>query len=195
MHWKTFRTSVADGAGEIEKNAARVSRGLNYGLHGRAQRYLDAEVSSISRGRDLLHDNRAAATLRRRTRPQEHCDPTIFLRHFHLSLTLAGTRLPIGIGTSPPLLFLSSNGRADFLPAALTRSVTLVAIDAVVDVSRNILVVKIVRVVSAVTARALEDRVVVRVRVARRTDAVGIAVTGRELRVLRVIECRPRPRP
>jgi len=39
----------------------------------------------------------------------------------------------------------------------------------------------------------LENGIVIRVRVARRTDTVGIAMTGRELRVLRVIEGRSGP--
>lgn len=47
---------------------------------------------------------------------------------------------------------------------------------------------EIIGVVAAVASRALEDGVVVRIRMARGAHVVGIAVTGRELRVLPVIE-------
>lgn len=64
----------------------------------------------------------------------------------------------------------------------------LVAIDAVVDITRHLVVLEIVGVISSMTAGALEDGVVVRVDVARRADIPGSAVAGGELRVLRVIE-------
>ncbi len=71
--------------------------------------------------------------------------------------------------------------------------VTLVTINAVVDVSRHIVVMEIGGVVSAVTACALEHGIVTRVCMARRANATGVAMRGRELRVLRVIECGVRP--
>ncbi len=65
---------------------------------------------------------------------------------------------------------------------------TLVAVDAVVDISRHVIVVEVVRVVSAVAPRALEYGIVVRIGMARRADSSSIAVVGRERRVLRMIE-------
>jgi hypothetical protein len=47
---------------------------------------------------------------------------------------------------------------------------------------------EIIRIVAAVTAGALEDRVVIRIRMAGRAHAVRVAMTPREGRVLRVIE-------
>ena len=70
---------------------------------------------------------------------------------------------------------------------------TLITVDAVVDVARHLVMLEVVRVIPTVAARALEHRVIVRIRVAGRADAVCISVCGRELRVLRVIECRARP--
>ena len=70
---------------------------------------------------------------------------------------------------------------------------TLITVDAVVDVTRHPVVIKVCGVVAAMTTGALEDRVVIRIDVARRTNVVRISVTGRELRVLRVVECRTSP--
>ena len=52
---------------------------------------------------------------------------------------------------------------------------------------------EIVRVVAAMAIRALEHGIVIRVRVARGADTVGVAVIDRELCVLGVIESRTRP--
>jgi len=76
---------------------------------------------------------------------------------------------------------------------AVTAGVTLVTIDAVVDISRNILVMEVRGIVTAMTGRALEYRIVIRIRVARRANAIGVAMVDRELRVLRVIEGSARP--
>lgn len=65
---------------------------------------------------------------------------------------------------------------------------TLIAVDAVVDISRHLIVLEIVRVVASVTAGALEDCVVVRVDVAGRANIACSAMTRRELRVLHVIK-------
>ena len=65
---------------------------------------------------------------------------------------------------------------------------TLVTVDAVVDVAVNVRVTEIVRIVAAMAARALEDRIVIRVRVARGASTVGVAMVHREPGVLRVIE-------
>lgn len=64
----------------------------------------------------------------------------------------------------------------------------LIAVDAVVDIPVHIVVVEVARVVVSVAARALKDRVVVRVDVAGRADVIRVTVAGREGRVLRVIE-------
>jgi len=72
--------------------------------------------------------------------------------------------------------------------------VTLVAINAVEDISRHLIVLEIVRIVSAMASRALEHGVVIGVRVARRAHSARIAMTGWERRVLRMVECCSRPR-
>ena len=69
----------------------------------------------------------------------------------------------------------------------------LVTVRAVVHIAVNLLVMEVGRVIAAVAARALEHRIVIRVRVARGADVVGVAVACRELRVLRVIERRAGP--
>jgi len=65
---------------------------------------------------------------------------------------------------------------------------TLVTVDAVVDIPRHVVVLEILRVIAAMTSGALEDGVVVRIGVARRAHIAGIAVAGRERRVLRVVK-------
>ena len=74
----------------------------------------------------------------------------------------------------------------------LTAAMTLVAVHAVVHVALDALVVRI-RLRFRMAVRALENRVVIRVRVARRTDSIRVAVVDRELRVLGVIEGRVQP--
>ncbi len=86
-----------------------------------------------------------------------------------------------------------SNCDAESLSATLTVLVALVTVDAVVDVSGNLIMMEIVRVVPAMAAGALEDRVVVRVDVARCANIVGVSVTRWELRVLGMIEGRAGP--
>jgi len=78
------------------------------------------------------------------------------------------------------------------LSAAAAR-VTLVTIDAVVHIPIYIRVAEVVRVVAAMAGRALEYRIVVRIRMAGGANAVCVAMVNRELRVLRVIECRTSP--
>ena len=70
---------------------------------------------------------------------------------------------------------------------------TLVAVDAVVDVARHMVVLEVVRIVSAVAARALEDGIVIGVRVARGANVVGVAMARWELCVLPVVERRACP--
>jgi hypothetical protein len=86
-----------------------------------------------------------------------------------------------------------SNCDAESLSATLTVLVALVTVDAVVDVSRNLIMMEIVRVVPAMAAGALKDRVVVRVDVAGGANIVGSAVVRGKLRVLRVVERRAGP--
>ena len=65
---------------------------------------------------------------------------------------------------------------------------TLVTVDAVVDIPRHVVVLEIVRVVAAMASRALEGGVIVRVDVASRANSARIAVVDRELRVLGMVE-------
>ena len=71
---------------------------------------------------------------------------------------------------------------------------TLVTVDAVVDISRHLIVLEIIWVIASMAAGALEDRVVVRVDVAGRANVGCFPMTCGELRVLRVIERGIRPR-
>ena len=68
----------------------------------------------------------------------------------------------------------------------------LVAVNAVVHIPLHALVIR-VRLGLRVAVRALEDRVVIRIRVTRGAHVIRVPVTGRELRVLRVIEGRVQP--
>ena len=68
----------------------------------------------------------------------------------------------------------------------------LVAVHAVVHISLNALVI-LIRLRFRVAVSALENRVVVRIRMARRTHSIRVAMVNRELRVLRVIERRILP--
>lgn len=65
---------------------------------------------------------------------------------------------------------------------------TLVTVDAVVDIPRHVVVLEVVRVIAAMTSSALEDGVVIRIGVARRAHIAGVAVAGRERRVLCVVK-------
>ncbi len=69
----------------------------------------------------------------------------------------------------------------------------LVAVHTVVYISVDVFVVEIVRVPTSMATGALKNRVVIRIGVARRTDSIRVAMAGRELRVLRVIERRIQP--
>jgi len=78
------------------------------------------------------------------------------------------------------------------LSAAAAR-VALITVNAVVHIPVYIRVVEVISIVAAMAGRALEYRVVVRIRMACGADAIGVAMVNRELRVLRVIERRPSP--
>jgi hypothetical protein len=69
----------------------------------------------------------------------------------------------------------------------------LVTVDAVVHIPVHIVMVEVSSIVAAVARRALEDRIIIRINVARGANAVSVAMTGRESRVLRVIERRTCP--
>jgi len=69
----------------------------------------------------------------------------------------------------------------------------LVTVNAVVHVPVYVRVLEVIGVVIPMAARALEDRVITTVNVTGGALAVCVAVVDRESRVLRVIECRPRP--
>lgn len=70
---------------------------------------------------------------------------------------------------------------------------TLVAIDAVVDIAGNVRVTEVGRIVAAMTSRTLEHRIVVGIGVAGCADVIRVTVTGGESRVLRMVERRPGP--
>lgn len=65
---------------------------------------------------------------------------------------------------------------------------TLVTVDAVVDIPWHVVVLEIIWVVAAMASRALEDGIVVRVDVAARANSTRITVINRELRVLCMVE-------
>ena len=69
----------------------------------------------------------------------------------------------------------------------------LIAVNAVVDIARHVIMLEIVWVVIPVASGALKHRIVIRVDMARRTHVVGIAMARRELRVLGVVEAGVRP--
>jgi hypothetical protein len=105
------------------------------------------------------------------------------------------TRSAAPWGRDSRLTTVSSEAGRDLrsrLSAATTR-VALITVNAVVHIPIYIRVAEVVGIVAAMTGRALEYRVVVRIRMTRGANAVGVAMVNRELRVLRVIERRPRP--
>ena len=65
---------------------------------------------------------------------------------------------------------------------------TLVTVNAVVDVTGHVIVLEIVGVVPTVTTGALVNRVVIRVCMAGGAHVVRVAMARRKLRVLRVVE-------
>lgn len=86
-----------------------------------------------------------------------------------------------------------NGGPESTLAAAPAALVTLVAIDAVVHIPANLLVVEVSGVVAAVAACALEYGVVIGINVTGSANAVGVAMVDRELGVLRMVEGRARP--
>jgi len=74
------------------------------------------------------------------------------------------------------------------LPPAVAALMTLITVNAVVDIPGHVVVLEIVRIIAAMAASALEDGIVVRVDMAGRAHVVRVTVVGRELGVLRVIE-------
>jgi len=80
-----------------------------------------------------------------------------------------------------------------WLPA-IPALVTLITVDAVVDIPGDVVVMEIIRVIAAMATGALKYRVVIRICMTRGAHPVRVAVAGRKLRVLRVIERGARPR-
>ena len=76
---------------------------------------------------------------------------------------------------------------------AAAARMALVTVNTVVHIPAHVRVAEVSGVVAAMAGRALKYGVVIRIRMARGADAVGIAMVDRESRVLRVIECRSRP--
>jgi hypothetical protein len=81
--------TVTDRPGKIEEDAGWIYRRFNHGFYWSAKRDLDAQIGSISRGRDLLYRH-LDRSLGHGTRQQEHRDTKMFLDCRHLWLTLAG---------------------------------------------------------------------------------------------------------
>jgi len=77
--------------------------------------------------------------------------------------------------------------------AAAAARMALVTVNTVVHIPAHVRVAEVSGVVAAMAGRALKYGVVIRIRMARGADAVGIAMVDRESRVLRVIECRTSP--
>lgn len=71
--------------------------------------------------------------------------------------------------------------------------VALITVRAVVHIPVHSRVVEIIGIVPAVATRAREHGIVIRIRMACGADAVGLAVSRWELRVLRVIKRRSSP--
>lgn len=71
---------------------------------------------------------------------------------------------------------------------------TLITINAVVYVARNLIVLEVSGVITAVAAGALKHRIVIRIGMARRAETVRVAMCDRELRVLAVVEGCAGPR-
>lgn len=64
----------------------------------------------------------------------------------------------------------------------------LIAVDAVVDISRDIIVVEVVGVVVPVASRALKNGIVVGIDVAGGADVIRATMARRKRSVLRVVE-------
>ena len=77
--------------------------------------------------------------------------------------------------------------------SAATARMTLVTVDAVVHIPVYVRVAEVSGVVAAMAGRALENGVVIRIRMAGGANTVGVAMVDRESRVLRVIERRTSP--
>ena len=70
----------------------------------------------------------------------------------------------------------------------------LVTVNAVVHIPVYVRVAEVSGIVAAMAGRALEYRIVIRIRMARGANTVGVAMVDWESRVLRVIERRTSPR-
>lgn len=69
----------------------------------------------------------------------------------------------------------------------------VIAIDAVVDIARDMVVLEVVGVITAVATRALKDGVVIRIDVAGRAHVIRATMIRRKGCVLRVVEARSGP--
>lgn len=77
---------------------------------------------------------------------------------------------------SPPCALEGASKGPNRLSATSAAGVTLITVDAVVDISRHVVVVEVIRVVAAMTARALEHGVVIRVDMAGGANVGGAPV-------------------
>ena len=77
--------------------------------------------------------------------------------------------------------------------ASVAARMALVTVNAVVHIPVHVRVAEVSGVVAAMAGRALENGVVIRIRMARGANTVGVAMVDWESRVLRVIERRTSP--
>ena len=77
---------------------------------------------------------------------------------------------------SPPSALEGASKGPNRLSATSAAGVTLITVDAVVDIPVHIRVLEISRIIAAMTARALEHGVVIRVDVAGGTYVAGASV-------------------
>jgi len=115
------------------------------------------------------------------------------LNCFHSLLTLDGAPPAAWDVASAPCALEGASKGPNRLSATSAAGVTLITVDAVVDISRHVVVLEIIRVVAAMTAGALKHGVVIRIDMAGGADVVGVTVVRGKLRVLRVIERGPGP--
>ena len=193
VHRKAFRVLVAGRSGEIQQNTIRTKRAIDRGRHGVGEAHFHEDIGAFAHSRDAFQHSTMGWALRG-GKDREQNQRREIPCNFHFFLTLVGVPLAHPDLARSAIGFKARRCSHCNLATTLTSGMALIAINAVVDIAGHIIVLEIRRVVSAMAACALEYRVVIGIGVTCRADAVGIAVTSRELRVLRVVEARSCPR-
>jgi hypothetical protein len=193
IHRDASKVVVAGGIGKIEQNAVWIGRRFKRRLYGGTEREFHTQIGSLKRRRHTLHRRCPGAVLCGCAGQQEHQNPEMFLNCLHSLLTLAGVP-SAAWSLAFPSVFASARHQPKQHLSTASALVALITINAVVDISRHIVVLEIIRVIAAMATGALEDGVVVRIDMAGGAHVIRIAVIRRELRVLRVIERSPGPR-